>query len=238
MKNILLMFALVLGSLSAQTDDSQTEKAEKKKGYRVTAFNAWGGPSMYYKDKKEYYPLKAHRLSYTKPLPYKKGEPIVFYMKSLNAEQEAVYKPYVSTVVPEEIMDPLLVLYWNQVSKKGYAQSLEFSPERFPYGSYQFVNIGAAPIFGYVEDKKRVFKCMPYKANIYNQPIKDGKVIPIEIVAKSAPKNIVVYSSVVKYRSKKRTIFFLYPRVNQVGRTVYQVDLMEDFSRGDDGAGS
>ena len=233
MRTFLLFSFLVcwIPSLIAQ-DEGLTDTDQVKSGYRVSLFDRWGGPELYYQGKKdEYFELKAYEMSYSKTLPFKKGEPIVFYTQESHPEEGVIYKPYMKTSLPPEITEPLIVLYWSQSKQKGVSQVLEFSHRLFPSGAYQFVNLGKTPILGYVREKKERFQSQPLKSKIVRQKIADGEVVPIEMVTQKEEQRIVVYSSVVKHRAARRVIFFLYPEVNSLGRTVYRVKLLEDFSQ-------
>ena len=229
---IILSLLVSSGFSSAQDTATYPDQEQNKTGYRVSLFSAWKGPTLYYKGKKEeYHPLEAYKMSYTKPLPYERGKPIIFYTKIENTGEEPVYQPYLRTALPVQVIEPLIVLYWSQKSQKGYSQVLEFSPRRFPYGSYQFVNLGSTNIVGYIKEKTHRFQCAPLKSTISNKSAKNGEVIPIEMVTKNGAETVLVYSSVVKHRNQKRMIFFLYPEKSQTGRLVYKVDLLEDYSQ-------
>lgn len=223
----------MFGVVSAKPLTTENKKIEANKaGYRVSLFSDWAGPQLYYKGKKgKYSELEAFRMAYTKKLPFTHGQPITFYTKIETGVDEPIYQPYLTLPISSKVVEPLVVLYWSARDKKGQGQILEFSPTRFKYGSYQVVNLGQTPIIGYVGDKSDIFKCQANRSIISSSSLKNGEVIPIEMITSIKSTRKVVYSTSAKYRDEKRTILFLYPKTSSTQRISYRAQVLEDFSQ-------
>lgn len=156
MKSLLLVSCLLgIGTWHAAAQE------EDKSGnhYRVTLFNAWEGPELFVRVKKSYERLEAFRMAYTKPFRYSTDQPIIFYVKVVTEDGEEDYQPFLKIPVPPMVLQPMLVLHWNEKDAKGGGKVVEFSPRKFPYGSYQVVNLSHARIAGYIGDQKKKFSC-------------------------------------------------------------------------------
>lgn len=226
---LLLAWALMASILSVPIRGEETEADGRT--FRATLFNEWDGPQLFVKVKSDHEPLDLHQMAYTKPFPYKAGSPITLYSEQTDPESaESRYIPSIRVPVPDAITEPMLILYWDKEKKSGGGKIVEFSARKFPYGTYQFVNLGEAPIAGYIGKKENRFICKGHSELITPDILKNGDRTPIVIHAKAGKETPLVYSTTTIHRSAKRVIVFLTPEVNKLDRLVYRSSTLVDFA--------
>ena len=231
MKTCILLPCIYLASLLSSLAQTNDENEEKEHGpaFRVTLFNDWEGPELFVRTKKSYTVLEAHKMAYTKPFRRSKEKPIALYIKALNDEGEEMHKPYLQVQVPVAILEPLLVLHWNAKTKKAGGMVVEFSPQRFGYGTYQLVNLSGAKIYGYIGDKKNRYSCKPKSQYISQAKYKNGERTGIAAYIAKDKKPSLVYSTLTIHRERKRIILFLKPGRSKLGRLIYRSQSLVDY---------
>ena len=228
-KQILTYAILASSVLHASAQEDGTEK-KKGKTYRATLFNKWKGAPLFTKHKKDYIPIKPAKYSYTRLFSYKE-QAIELYKKGVSEEGEEIYIPALKVNVPTTILEPLLILAWDMNKQKPTAKVIEFSPKKFPYGSYQIVNFSALPLEGYIGAKSNGIRCMPSKTYITRFAFKAHKATPIVFYARINNELKKVFGSITMHKPTKRAVYLMFPQKNKLGRFLIQSSVIVDFER-------
>ncbi len=230
LKTCLILCVFYLGNAwvsHAQENDTE----ENGSRFRVTLFNEWGGPQLYVKTTQSYLPLEAYQMAYTKAFRYPSDKPISLYAKLPSEDSTEEYKAYLTVQVPQSLRVPLLVLYWRPEENTAGGKVVEFSSQKFRYGSYQIVNLSKEKIIGYLGDKKNVFSCEPQSCYISPFSFKNGERTAIVAFISQNDEPDLVYSTLTIHRQRKRVILFLNAETNKLGRLVYRSRSLVDFQR-------
>lgn len=226
----ILAFGLLLSSVlysAAQADDTEEGKA---KTYRATLFNKWEGGELYTKHKKGYSLLEPARKSYTQSFKYKESS-IVLFKKGLSEEGEEIYLPALTVSVPPAIIEPLLILAWDSSKEKPVAKVIEFSPRKFPYGSYQIVNLSKLPLGGYIGEKSNKILCKAGKEYITPFALKNAEAAPIVFYTSINNELKKVFGSITIHRNQKRAIYLMNAQTNKLGTVVFQGSVIVDIEK-------
>lgn len=230
---IILLSAVWLNSSpSALAQEAEIEEG-KGKSYRVTLFGKWEGDELFSKQKSEYLPVNPAKSSYTRRIQYS-GDSIVLYKKGVSEEGEEIYLAALSVNVPADIIEPLMILAWDNTNMKPYGKVIEFSPRKFPYGTYQIVNLSNFQLGGHIGEKANHVHCMPGKSQIASFDIENGEAAPIVFYTQIDGKTQKVFGSITIHRDRKRSVFLMSPQTNKLGRIVFQSSVIVDVAKQED----
>lgn len=212
---------------------SQIAELSPGQGFRVTLFSNWEGPDLYVRYDQNYEPLRAYRSAYTRVFPFPEEGVIALYAKVDLENNKESYQPIFQVQVPETIAEPMLLLFWDANNQRAGGKIIEFSPGKFPYGSYQIVNISDSPLYGYIGAKENLYTCKERGGTyISDFRFKQGDKIPIKsYIRQESASYSVVFSTLTIHREKKRVILFLIGKRNNEGRLIYHSQSLVDYNR-------
>lgn len=229
----ILIFALILGSVSYVSAQSTDTEDATGKTFRATSFNQWQGVELFAKSKSSYLPLNPAKSSYTRSFRYV-GNTIVLYKEGLSDEGKEIFLEAMKVVVPPSVIEPLLILAWDGTHKKGVAKVIEFSPSKFRYGSYQIVNFSQLPLGGYIGSKSNKVVCLPGKEYITSFNFEEGKAAAIVFYVRENNELKKVFGSITTHRNRKRAVYLMYPERNKLNKTVFKSSVIVDVARASD----
>ena len=226
--NTIILIICFLGT-SAFNCVAQKDDAELKgnRGFRVTLANKWTGPELFVKSKKGHALLKIHQQTYTRTFRSPKKKPIELFIRVTDPEGEEIYKPYLQFEVNQTMLEPLVVLHWNEKDKKGGGMLIEYSPKKFPYGTYMILNLSNKKLVGYIGNKKHTYYCEPYKTYV-SKEYKNKSRIPITAYISKESKPSLVFSTLKIHSSRMRHILFLTPEKTKLNRIVLRSKALTD----------
>lgn len=222
-----LVMLISVCTLSAQQAQESEEDQKGSRVYRATLFNQWGGPELYVKEKKGFSVIKPAKYSYTRPYKYK-GNVIEFFYKTVNAEDRVVYQPVMQSKISPLIEEPLVIIVWDKIKKRPLAKAVEFSPNKFKYGSYQIVNFSGRPLAGYIGDKKNMIKCGSNQSKVTQFKFPHNAMLPMKFYASVDGATDKVFGSMTKHRENKRAVYLIYATRDKQGRIKYQSTVIVD----------
>lgn len=231
-RKVLLCAIWVSSSICAFAQEADDEE-EKGKTYRASLFGDWGGYELFTKQKSEYLPVRPARSSYTGHIRYT-DDSIVLYKKSVSEEGEEIYLAALSVNVPAGIIEPLMILAWDHTNMKPTGKVIEFSPRKFPYGTYQIVNLSKFQLGGHIGEETNRILCKPGQSQLASFDIENGEAAPIVFYTRIDGETKKVFGSITIHRNRKRSVFLMYPQTNKLGRLVFQSSVIVDIAKQED----
>lgn len=238
MKNLLYYFLFGLISVvQAQESDQNSGDEGPKRTFSVTCWGEWDGPELFVKEEGQrdaegkWHKLALADLAISPPLPFEKGSQITLYQQLEGQEgtDDEAFKVFARFKVPSTVRMPLLVLFKS--GKKIQGKIFDLSPDRFPGGSYVFVNLGAKPLQIELNNKK--FNLKPGQEHLVRGRIKKNQRVQIRANAMNDEGKLTNrYSSMLINRPNKRMVMFFFPTTNQAGLETISCRSVVDFVQG------
>ena len=202
------------------------KSSAKGPSVRFCVWGKWAGEELFIKSSgKIYKKVDLLNMGYSPKYRYKKGEPLPLFVRKM-VDGEAKFAPLMQIKIPATTKFPLVLIFPAEDNSTRY-KVFDIHPSEFPYGGYQVVNLGKAPLLAQL-DKKGV-KVKPNKSVRLNGASKDGSNMWLRVAAQGANnKRKLVYSSMLKNRKAKRMFLFFYPQKDK--RNPIGVKTLVDFA--------
>ena len=198
--------------------------------FRATCLSSWNGPDLYLlSTDNTYLAFTVHSMAYTKTHTHQRNEPITIFQKSTAEDSKESHTPLLKVTIPNTIREPLIALHWDDTSMECTSTVLEFSPEKFPYGSYQIVNLSDIEIEGYIGTEENKISCAAKQQSILNFQFEPGSRIAIVFQHKINDQIKNVFSSLAFHRQRKRVILFFTSKATKNGRINYSTRPLVDY---------
>ncbi|MFC4991471.1 hypothetical protein [Rubritalea tangerina] len=203
------------------------EETKGGKRFRVACWSDWKGEAVFFSQAKRLseesmVPVDLMEMAYSGYYPYKAGVPIRFYQRGVKVP----YRMIEEVKVPSGVHEPLIFFFVSGEGKLKY-RVFDTSSRKFPFGSYQFVNLSKEDMMVKFTGKPVMLRAQ--SAKVIDSFANKKKAYPCRVARKEATETKVVYSSMIMHRPNKRMMMFLYPGVDEAKRSKMRTRALVDY---------